>query len=68
MNATAASPLEFPDVLHHCRWYSAEYDDDDDAARLISDTKLLSDKRMTLLASDQAHGGSLMPINLSGSG
>lgn len=41
---------------------------DDDAAGLISDTKLLSDKRMTLLASDQAHGGSLMPISLSGGG
>lgn len=45
-----------------------EYDDDDDDAPLISDTKLLSDQRMTLLASDQGRGRSLMPVSLSVSG
>lgn len=46
-----------------------EFDDDDDAAAaaapLISDTKLLSDQRLTLLASDQGRGRSLMPVSLS---
>lgn len=43
--------------------YNVEYDDDD--APLIRETKLLSDHRMTLLASDQGRDRSLMPVSLS---